>query len=237
MLVASASQNSSPRKGEIHARLRKPPAQPLQQRRLLHARLIHLVHEHKVGTPTRASSFHSVSVWPCTPSAPLTSKMAQSSTGRVRSVSGLKSTCPGVSSSVICQSSHWKRACLAKIVMPRCRSSVRIQKNVPAVHAAQLADGAAFVQERLGKRRLPGVHVRQDAQRAFVQAVPLPSGNFLRRFHYARFGRACQAFSQSRHRNHNFSVKISIPLKTLAFPAFSLPQFGPFPSFFPCEKK
>ena len=83
---------------------------------------------------------------------------------------------------------------------------VRIQKSVPAVHAAQLADGAAFVQERLGKRRLPGVHVRQDAQRAFVQAVPLPSGNFLRRFHYARFGRACQAFGQSRHRNHNFLV-------------------------------
>lgn len=43
--------------GEIHARLRKPPAQPLQQRRLLHTRLIHLVHKHKGGHARPSQQF------------------------------------------------------------------------------------------------------------------------------------------------------------------------------------
>src|SRR5699024_8029070 len=82
-----------------------------------------------------------------------------------------------------------------------------------------------------------GVHVRQDAQRAFVQAVPLPSGNFLRRFHYARFGRACQAFSQSRHRNHNFSVKISIPLENTGVSSVFAASVWPFSLIFSLARR
>jgi len=61
-------------------------------------------------------------VWACTPSAPLTTSTAQSSTGSTRSVSAEKSTWPGVSSSVNSASPHGKTAPAAKIVMPRRRS-------------------------------------------------------------------------------------------------------------------
>ena len=83
----------------------------------------------KVGTPCRASSRHSVSVWPCTPSAPLTSSTAQSSTCTARSVSAEKSTCPGVSSRVIPQSFQVSRASLEKMVMPRSRSCQSVSRK------------------------------------------------------------------------------------------------------------
>lgn len=34
-----------------------------------------------------------------------------------------------------------------------------------------------------------------------------------------------------------FQLKFLYPLKTLVFPAFSLPRFGPFPSFFPLREE
>ena len=41
---------------------------------------------------------------------------------------------------------------------------VRVQVRVFVVHAPEVADRARAVEQRLGQRRLPGVHVRQDAQ-------------------------------------------------------------------------
>lgn len=41
---------------------------------------------------------------------------------------------------------------------------VRVQVRVFVVHAPEVADRARAVEQRLGQGRLPGVHVRQDAQ-------------------------------------------------------------------------
>ena len=73
----------------------------------------------KVGILCRFSSRQSVSVWACTPSLPEITSTAQSSTGRVRSISAEKSTCPGVSSRVTAVSVQSSMACLEKMVMPR----------------------------------------------------------------------------------------------------------------------
>ena len=72
-----------------------------------------LLTKRKTGTPASSSSCHRVSVWPWTPSAALTTRMAQSSTCRARSVSAEKSTCPGVSTRVSSKSPRRKMACLA----------------------------------------------------------------------------------------------------------------------------
>ena len=61
----------------------------------------------KQGTPFLFSSRQSVSVCAWTPSTPLMTSTAQSITGSVRSVSAAKSTCPGVSSSVMCFTSMY----------------------------------------------------------------------------------------------------------------------------------
>ena len=41
---------------------------------------------------------------------------------------------------------------------------VRVQVRVFVVHAPEVADGARAVEQRLGQRRFPGVHVRQNSQ-------------------------------------------------------------------------
>lgn len=41
---------------------------------------------------------------------------------------------------------------------------VRVQMCVFMVHAPEIADGARAVEQRLGQRRFPGVHVRQNSQ-------------------------------------------------------------------------
>ena len=81
------------------------------------------------GTPYRSSSRHSVRVWAWTPSVPLTTSTAQSSTRSVRSVSAEKSTWPGVSSSVTSVSSRGSTACLEKMVMPRSRSMASVSRK------------------------------------------------------------------------------------------------------------
>ncbi len=81
------------------------------------------------GTPYRSSSRQSVRVWLCTPSAPLTTSTAQSSTCMVRSASVEKSTWPGVSSSVTSVSGSGRIACFEKIVMPRSRSIASESRN------------------------------------------------------------------------------------------------------------
>jgi len=79
--------------------------------------------------PLPSSSRQRVRVWPWTPSVPLTTKMAKSSTWRARSISAEKSTCPGVSSRVIPQSFQVSRACLEKMVMPRSRSWASVSRK------------------------------------------------------------------------------------------------------------
>ena len=81
------------------------------------------------GTPYRSSNRHSVRVWPWTPSVPLITRMAQSSTRSVRSVSAEKSTWPGVSSSVTSKSPSGSTACLEKMVMPRSRSMASVSRK------------------------------------------------------------------------------------------------------------
>ena len=68
-------------------------------------------------------------VWAWTPSAPLTTKTAQSITCKARSISLEKSTWPGVSSNVISSSFKGKIACLEKIVIPRSRSWASVSKK------------------------------------------------------------------------------------------------------------
>ena len=84
----------------------------------------------KVGTPARSSSRQSVSVWACTPSVPLMTSTAQSSTRSVRSASAEKSTCPGVSSRVTLRPPNAVCACLAKIVMPLARSRLWVSRKL-----------------------------------------------------------------------------------------------------------
>ena len=74
-------------------------------------------------------SFHSVRVWLCTPSGAEITRMAQSKTSRVRSVSAEKSTCPGVSSSVADLLPRLSRASLEKMVMPRWRSRAKVSRK------------------------------------------------------------------------------------------------------------
>ena len=75
------------------------------------------------------NSCQSVSVWLCTPSRPLITKMAASNTCKVRSVSAEKSTCPGVSSKVMVFSGRGRMACLEKMVIPRSRSSGLVSRK------------------------------------------------------------------------------------------------------------
>ena len=70
-----------------------------------------------------------VRVCPCTPSVPLMTRMAQSSTWRVRSISLEKSTWPGVSSRVTSTPGSGSTACLEKMVMPRSRSSASVSRK------------------------------------------------------------------------------------------------------------
>ena len=88
-----------------------------------------LLTNRKVGMWYRSSSRHSVRVWPWTPSVPLMTSTAQSSTWRVRSISAEKSTWPGVSSSVTWWSGRSKTACLEKMVMPRSRSMASVSRK------------------------------------------------------------------------------------------------------------
>ena len=41
---------------------------------------------------------------------------------------------------------------------------VVVEQRVAVVHAPQRADRPAAIEHRLGKRRLPGVHMRKDAE-------------------------------------------------------------------------
>ena len=82
-----------------------------------------------VGIWYRSNSLHSVRVWPWTPSVPLMTKIAQSSTCSVRSISAEKSTWPGVSSSVTAAWGSVSSACLEKIVMPRSRSIASVSRK------------------------------------------------------------------------------------------------------------
>ena len=61
----------------------------------------------------RERSCQRVRLWLWTPSVPLMTRMAQSSTGRTRSASAEKSTWPGVSSSWTCVSPAGKEASFA----------------------------------------------------------------------------------------------------------------------------
>ena len=88
-----------------------------------------LLTKRKTGTPYRSSSRHRVSVWLCTPSAPLMTSTAQSSTRSTRSVSAEKSAWPGVSTRVSSAFSRGRMACLAKMVMPRSRSMGSVSRK------------------------------------------------------------------------------------------------------------
>ena len=83
----------------------------------------------KTGTRCRSSRRQSVSVWLCTPSVPLMTRMAQSMTCSARSASAEKSTWPGVSSRVRTASGRFSRASLEKMVMPRARSSESVSRK------------------------------------------------------------------------------------------------------------
>ena len=88
-----------------------------------------LLRNKKVGIPRLLRSFHKVLVWLCTPAGALTTKMAQSSTESVRSISAEKSTCPGVSRSVAWMSPASSTACLEKMVIPRWRSRAKVSRK------------------------------------------------------------------------------------------------------------
>ena len=89
-----------------------------------------LVINKNVGIPCLFSSRQSVSVCACTPSLPEITRTAQSSTGRVRSISAEKSTCPGVSSRVSNVPDQSSMACLEKMVIPRSRSRLCVSRKL-----------------------------------------------------------------------------------------------------------
>ena len=125
------------------------------------ARSILLI-KRKAGTWYRSSRRQRVRVWAWTPSVPLMTRMAQSSTWRVRSASAEKSTWPGVSSRVISVSPHRQHRLLGEDGdAPLPLHGVRVQKGIPVVHPSQAPQGAALIEQRLGQRGLPRVHMGQ----------------------------------------------------------------------------
>ena len=68
-------------------------------------------------------------MWAWTPSAPLMTRTAQSSTRSTRSASAEKSTWPGVSSKVTSTVSRDSTACLEKMVIPRWRSMASVSRK------------------------------------------------------------------------------------------------------------